>query len=40
MLKLRKRVAELNGNKSFAEYQCVDRVENVMELLENVWESA
>jgi peptidyl-dipeptidase Dcp len=41
MLKLRKRQAELHGYKSFAEYQCVDRMaktpQNVMALLENVW---
>jgi len=44
MLKLRKRQAGFHGCKSFAEYQCQDRMaktpENVMELLENVWEKA
>jgi peptidyl-dipeptidase Dcp len=44
MLKLRKRQAEMHGCKSFAEYQCRDLMaktpENVMELLENVWERA
>lgn len=44
MLKLRKRQAELHGYKSFAEYQCVDRMAktpgNVMALLENVWARA
>lgn len=44
MLKLRKRQAEMHGCKSFAEYQCKDMMaktpENVMNLLENVWERA
>lgn len=44
MLKLRKKQAEMHGCKSFAEYQCLDMMaktpENVMELLENVWERA
>jgi len=44
ILKLRKRVAEIHGYKTFAEYQCADRMaqkpENVMELLENVWKRA
>ena len=44
MLKLRQRMAQLYGYKSFAEYQCVDRMaktpQNVMNLLENVWERA
>lgn len=44
ILKLRKRVAELFGYKTFAEYQCVDRMaktpENVQNLLETVWEKA
>ena len=44
MLKLRKRQAELHGCKTFAEYQCQDRMaktpEKVMELLENVWQRA
>eukprot|EP00555_Chaetoceros_dichaeta_P010367 CAMPEP_0198270160 /NCGR_PEP_ID=MMETSP1447-20131203/43996_1 /TAXON_ID=420782 /ORGANISM="Chaetoceros dichaeta, Strain CCMP1751" /LENGTH=765 /DNA_ID=CAMNT_0043962049 /DNA_START=1 /DNA_END=2295 /DNA_ORIENTATION=+ len=44
VLKLRKRQAEMHGCKSFAEYQCKDMMaktpENVMELLENVWERA
>lgn len=44
ILRLRKKAANLHGYKSFAEYQCVDRMaktpENVMELLENVWERA
>ena len=44
MLQLRKRQAELHGYKSFADYQCVDRMaktpEKVMELLENVWARA
>lgn len=44
MLKLRKRQAEMHGCKSFAEYQCKDMMaktpENVMSLLENVWERA
>ena len=41
MLRLRQRQAQLHGYKTFAEYQCADRMarspENVMELLENVW---
>jgi peptidyl-dipeptidase Dcp len=44
ILKLRKKQAEYHGCKTFAEYQCLDRMaktpENVMELLENVWERA
>jgi peptidyl-dipeptidase Dcp len=44
ILKLRKRQAEMHGCKTFAEYQCKDLMaktpENVMELLENVWERA
>ena len=44
MLKLRKRQAEMHGCKTFAEYQCMDKMaktpDNVMELLENVWERA
>eukprot|EP00979_Chaetoceros_neogracilis_P010882 scaffold2612_cov267-Chaetoceros_neogracile.AAC.75 len=44
MLKLRKRQAEMHGCSSFAEYQCKDlmakKPENVMNLLENVWERA
>ena len=44
MLKLRKRQAQLHGYKSFAEYQCADRMAktpgNVMALLENVWARA
>jgi len=44
ILKLRKRMSELHGCKSFAEYQCLDSMaktpENVMKLLENVWERA
>jgi len=44
MLKLRKRQAEMHGCKSFAEYQLKDMMakkpENVMDLLENVWERA
>jgi peptidyl-dipeptidase Dcp len=44
MLLLRKRQAEMHGCKSFAEYQCKDMMaktpENVMTLLENVWERA
>ncbi|CAB9503088.1 Oligopeptidase A [Seminavis robusta] len=44
ILRLRKRMAEIHGYKSFAEYQCVDRMaktpEKVMELLTNVWDLA
>lgn len=44
ILKLRKRQAEMHNCKTFAEYQCIDRMaktpENVMTLLENVWERA
>jgi len=44
MLKLRQKQAQLYGYKSFAEFQCVDRMaktpETVMQLLENVWERA
>jgi peptidyl-dipeptidase Dcp len=44
MLKLRQQQAQLYGYKSYAEFQCVDRMaktpENVMNLLENVWERA
>jgi len=44
ILKLRKKQAEYHGCKTFAEYQCLDRMaktpENVMELLENVWRRA
>jgi len=44
MLKLRKRQAEMHNCETFAEYQCKDMMaknpENVMELLENVWERA
>lgn len=44
ILKLRKRQAEMHGCKTFAEYQCKDMMaktpENVMTLLENVWERA
>lgn len=44
MLRLRKRQAEMHGCKSFAEYQLKDMMakkpENVMNLLENVWERA
>lgn len=44
ILRLRKRMAEIQGYKSFAEYQCADRMaktpEKVMELLTNVWERA
>jgi peptidyl-dipeptidase Dcp len=44
ILRLRKRMAELHGYKSFAEYQCVDRMAKtpkaVMKLLNNVWELA
>ena len=41
ILQLRQRQAQLHGYKSFAEYQCVDRMAktpaNVMKLLEDVW---
>jgi peptidyl-dipeptidase Dcp len=44
MLKLRQEQAHLHGYKNFAQYQCIDRMaktpENVVELLENVWEKA
>lgn len=44
ILRLRHRQAQLHGYKTFAEYQCVDRMaktpENVMALLENVWQRA
>jgi len=44
ILKLRKRQAEVHGYKTFADYQCIDRMaktpENVMSLLENVWARA
>eukprot|EP00523_Entomoneis_sp_CCMP467_P005958 CAMPEP_0168733478 /NCGR_PEP_ID=MMETSP0724-20121128/8314_1 /TAXON_ID=265536 /ORGANISM="Amphiprora sp., Strain CCMP467" /LENGTH=683 /DNA_ID=CAMNT_0008780543 /DNA_START=129 /DNA_END=2180 /DNA_ORIENTATION=+ len=44
ILKLRQRQAQLHGYKTFAEYQCVDRMaktpENVLKLLEDVWERA
>ena len=44
MLALRKRIAEIHGYKSFAAYQCDDRMaqtpEAVNELLENVWNRA
>lgn len=44
ILQLRKRVAVLYGYKTFAEYQCVDRMaktpQNVQNLLETVWEKA
>jgi peptidyl-dipeptidase Dcp len=44
MLRLRQRQAQLYGYKSYAEYQCVDRMaktpEAVMKLLEDVWERA
>ena len=44
MLKLRNKIAQLHGYDSFAQYQCVDRMaktpENVMKLLENVWNRA
>lgn len=43
-LRLRQRVAQIHGYRSFAEYQCADRMaktpEAVQELLENVWERA
>jgi peptidyl-dipeptidase Dcp len=44
ILQLRQQVAKLHGYKTFAEYQCVDRMaktpKNVMDLLENVWARA
>jgi len=44
ILKLRKKQAEYHGCKTFAEFQCQDRMaktpENVMKLLEDVWERA
>jgi peptidyl-dipeptidase Dcp len=44
MLKLRQRQAVMHGCRTFAEYQCLDRMaktpEAVMDLLENVWERA
>jgi peptidyl-dipeptidase Dcp len=44
ILALRKRVANIHGYKSFAAYQCADRMaqtpEKVNELLENVWTRA
>jgi len=44
ILRLRKKQAECHGYKTFADYQCVDRMaktpKNVMDLLENVWERA
>lgn len=44
ILRLRKRMAEIQGYKSFADYACEDRMaktpEKVMELLTNVWERA
>ena len=44
ILRLRKRMAEIQGYQSFAQYQCVDRMaktpEAVMQLLTNVWELA
>lgn len=44
ILKLRQRQAQLHGYKTFAEYQCVDRMaktpQAVMKLLEDVWERA
>jgi peptidyl-dipeptidase Dcp len=44
LLKLRQRQAQLHGYKTFAEYQCVDRMaktpQAVMKLLEDVWERA
>lgn len=44
ILQLRKQQAALHGYKTFAEYQCVDRMakspKNVMDLLENVWHRA
>jgi peptidyl-dipeptidase Dcp len=44
ILKLRNTVAKIHGYKSFADYQCVDRMAKtpaaVMKLLENVWARA
>jgi len=44
ILRLRKRLANLLGYQSFAQYQCVDRMaktpEAVMDLLTNVWDLA
>jgi len=44
LLKLRKRIAELHGCSSFAEFQCLDKMAktpaNVIDLLENVWARA
>ena len=44
ILKLRQKQAKMHGFKNFAEYQLVDRMaktpENVIQLLENVWEKA
>jgi len=44
ILKLRQKVAKLHGYQTFAEFQTADRMaktpENVMELLENVWDRA
>ena len=44
ILKLRQRQAKLYGYKTYAEFQCADRMaktpENVMKLLEDVWERA
>lgn len=44
LLRFRKEAASIHGYNSFAEYQCVDRMaktpENVLLLLENVWERA
>mmetsp|Transcript_32964 Transcript_32964/g.37430 ORF Transcript_32964/g.37430 Transcript_32964/m.37430 type:complete len:643 (+) Transcript_32964:57-1985(+) len=44
ILKLRQKQARMHGFKNFAEYQLVDRMaktpENVIQLLENVWEKA
>lgn len=44
ILRLRQRIAQLHGYKSFAEFQCVDRMaktpQAVHELLSNVWERA
>ena len=44
MLKFRQKQAQLYGYKSFAEFQCIDRMaktpDAVMQLLENVWERA
>jgi len=44
ILKLRKRQAELHGARTFAEWQCTDRMaktpENVMKLTQDVWSRA